>query len=385
MMPQWTLHTVMRQAWRSFASRIGFTAITICLITTVSATCGYLEAGARQNALDEETQLTAAGQYVYRAQARDENGSGLIPAARCQKLNNVQGIRAAMGIGTYQTATIRKAPGEHITYASVTGNPTPILDASQPLKQATTISNSDRAANTTTGDIIMDAALANRLGIADGTHLQITVGDQPQQPGEVVRVHTLDAQTRGFADSQLIWGQIAPIGMVGECVAEVTPGVDEHTARELIATGLDDGSGTIISISTLLERDPNARSPLERFRTRNTRWLWAASGMVCWAVLFVPLLFRRHEFALLRSVGAGSNPTALTFAVANILPLLVGHIAGCGWMMLVFLWIHRNLPAELWLAAASIGASLLTSMMLLMVGCAILARGSIARFIHKRL
>ncbi|NMM94223.1 hypothetical protein [Bifidobacterium oedipodis] len=385
MMPQWTIHTVIRQAWRSFASRIGFAAIAVCLIAMVSATCGYLEAGARQNALDEETQLTAAGQYVYRAQARDENGSGLIPAALCQKLNNVQGVKSAMGIGAYQTATVRKAPGEHITYVPVTGNPTPILDASQPLMQATTIGDSDESTNETIGDIIMDAALANRLGITDGTRLQITVGDQPQQLGEIVRVHTLDAQTRGFADSQLIWSQNAPIGMVGECVAEVTPGVDEHTARELIATGLDDGSGTIISISTLLERDPNTRSPLERFRTRNTRWLWAASGMVCWALLFIPLLFRRHEFALLRSVGAGSNPTALTFAVANMLPLLAGHIAGCGWMILVSLWIHRNPLTEPWLAAAFIGASLLTSIMLLMVGCTILARGSITRFIHNRL
>lgn len=379
MKTQWTMPVVLRQAWESFVSRIGFAAMLVALVAAVAGICGFVEADVRQEALDEETRLTVAGQYVYRAQARDENGNGLISAARCQRLNGVQGVRAAMGIGTYRTATILKAPGEHISYVPVVGNPALILDGSRQFSHA------GGDTDVVGGSVFIDTTLANGLGIVDGALLRVDIGEQRSQSVETVRVHTLDAHTRGFADSQLIWGQAAPAAAVGECIVEVAPGVDDGAARELISAGLNNGGSLVISISALLERDPNATTPLERFRNRTTRWLWAVSGVVCWALAFVPLLFRRHEFALLRSVGAGDNPTALVFIMANAFMLLTGHTAGLGWMALAFLWTHRHWPADTGLAAASIAASALLAVALLTVGCVALSRGSIAAFIHRRL
>ena len=112
--------------------------------------------------------------------------------------------------------------------------------------------------------------------------------------------------------------------------------------------------------------------------------LWLAGGVIAFLLLSLPLVFRRREFALYRSVGAGRNPTALIFAVANVLLALVGHVTGLAWSALIVAWVRRETSGLADMALQS-GASALICVALLTCGCVAMSRGSMAAYIHRQL
>lgn len=376
--PGWPLAAVWRQVLRTLACQPG-TALLLILLVTL--TCGGLtlaEANMRQNAFDYQTRLTVSGQYMLKASARTETGEGLISAAACVNLNRVTGVKAAAGFAGgargFTSTQLTKAPGEYLTTQTVVGNVAPIIDPSSPARYE--------------DGFLIDATLAKRLGIAEGARLELAMGDRNAGESTWQRqtavAHVLDASARKFNESQTLYAMGPATGTVAECLVEFEPGAYNDTARQTLAAALDDGH-TVISITPFLTADSNATPPLDQYRARISRWFWLVSGLACCLMLAMPLVFRRHEFALYRSVGAGRNPTALIYALSNAFMLAVGHAAGFLWMLLLFAWTHRSLPPMAGALAMTSGASFLVALGAVTLCCMLLARGNMATFIQKRL
>lgn len=375
MQSQWPLGAVWRQVRRTLMGQPGMALLLVLITALVGGGLGLAEANMRQSAFDYQSRLTASGQYVLKASARTETGEGLLSAAACAGLNWVPGVKTAAGfasgVATYLSATIAKAPGEYMSVQHVVGDFAPMLDPS--------------SASRFDDGVYIDAALAGRIGIAEGMRIGLTTsGNGGETSMRTVTAHLLDMSARKFNESQVLYAAGPTTGTVGECLVEFEPGAYSDDSRKMVAAALDDGR-TIVSITPFLAEDTNAVPPLEQYRGRISRWFWLASGLVCFLALFMPLVFRRHEFALYRSVGAGANPTALIHAISGALILLVGHLAGFLWMILIFAWTHRSLPAMIGTLAMNAGASFCVALFLTTIGCMALARGNMASFIQKRL
>lgn len=391
---EWSLRVVLRQVVRTLLAQPAMALLLVALIAAVSGGLTFVEATMRQNAIDYQQRLTAAGQYVYRAQARTESGEGLISAAACAALNGATGVKAAVGFAggasAYVAVTLAKAPGEHLTLRTASGNPVPVLDPSSP-------SRFDDG-------VFIDATLAKRLGIWDGMRVELGLqryadsgaiisgsvgtggagGTGSATVATQTTMHVIDMSARGFNESQNLYAIGPAIGTVAECLVEFDPGAWGESARQTLDAALGDGH-TVISVAPFLRSDATAITPLQQFETRASRLFWLVSGLACFALLAMPLVFRRHEFALYRSVGAGSNPTALIYAFANALLLAAGHVAGWLWMMLAFQWTRHASPASPGMLAMTAGASLLVATAATTAACMALSRGSMARFIQQRL
>ncbi|KAB8295569.1 hypothetical protein DSM100685_0179 [Bifidobacterium avesanii] len=372
--PQWPLGAVWRQVWRTVACQPGFVLLLVVLVAVASGGLAYAEAGMRADAFDYQSRLTAAGRYVYKASARTETGEGLISAAACANLNYAPGVRAAAGFtggqDAYVPASVNKAPGEYLTVRTAVGDPVRVIDPSSPGRW-------DEG-------FYIDSTLAARLGVYEGMNVALTLGRDGGERTVGAQAHLIGMSARGFDQSQTLYVIGPAVGMVAECLVEYEPGAYGESARQALMAALDDGR-TIVSVAPLLGGDANAVPPLDQYRARVSRYFWAVSGVVCFLVAFVPLVFRRHEFALYRSVGAGSGPTALVYAFANGLVLLAGHAAGLLWMLLAFLWVRRVWPPTPGVLAGGVGASFLLALALVVAGCVVLSRGNMATYIQKRL
>lgn len=387
------MRTVLRQTRRTLLAQPALVLLLAVLVALTSGGLALADAFARQDAFDYQRRLVAAGRYVYKAQARTETGEGLIPAGACAALNRTPGVRAAVGFmggarGSVPV-TLAKAPGEHLTLRTVSGNPAPVLDpTSEPRFD---------------DGFYMDAGLAARLGMGEGMRVELTentdvvvaaadgsvagggAGDGTRERPETITatVHVLDMSARGFNESQTIVAIGPATGTVAECLVEFEPGAWGDAARQTVAAALGDGR-TVVSIAPMLADDAMAASPLTQYRQRISRLFWLVSGLACFAIAFTPVAFRRHEFALYRSVGAGRNPTALVYALVSAAPLAVGHAGGLAWAVLAFQWTRRMTPQPGAIAAAAC-ASLFVAVAATAAGCIVLSRGSMARFIQHRL
>ena len=339
-------------------------------IALISGAFGLMEADMRQAALDYQSRLIASGRNIYKVQAQDEDGNGLLSASACLRLNTVSGVKASAGFRGgeqgFLDVSLAKAPGEFISYRGSVGDIAPILDPSS-------VSRFDEG-------FFIDTALAAKLGISDGSQVALTIADQPQ----TVTAHIVDASARNLNESQVLWGIADPSVPLSECLVELEPGAQSDAAREWISAAFDDGH-TIIAVTPFTQESGNAVPPLEQYRVRVSRFFWAVSGVACFVLLLVFMMFRRHEFALYRSVGAGKNPTSLIFIIANGVLLAIGHLAGACWMTLIVQWTRRQWPADPRLMTATVGASFALSLALITIGAAIISRGNMAAYIQKRL
>lgn len=269
------------------------------------------------------------------------------------------------GVFGSRAATIVKAPGQRFSYVPVVGNIIRILSV-------------DNAPDYGEG-VFIERQTAAGIGISDGDNVRIRMDDGAV---ETATAHVVEAE-RGFADTPQLWSYAAPQGSLTDCYVEFVPGAmtdDEHAVGWL-SSALDDGRSTV-SVTSMTRSD--AGRLLDRYMSRPTRFLWAASGVLSFLLLFLPMVFRRHEFALYRSLGAGRNPTALIYIVANMLLTAIGHGIGLAWAMLILAWTQRTIfePVESVMFAV---ASALTCVTLLTLGCVVLSRGSMAAYIHRQL
>ncbi|NMM99765.1 hypothetical protein G1C96_0343 [Bifidobacterium sp. DSM 109958] len=385
---EWPLRAVPEQTRRTLAAQPAVTALLIALTALTAGSLALADAAMRQDAIDQQTRLETAGRYVMRAQARTERGEGLIPAAVCHGLNLADGVRAAAGFVDGERGnvpvTLPKAPGEQLSMRTAVGDVAGMLDPSGPPRF-------DEG-------FYIDRTLAADLGIGDGMRVElVTDASRGTSDGEgertVATAHVLDLSARGFDQSRSIIAIGPPTGTVGECLVEMEPGAwgtddatdaGSETARNFVASALDDGR-TITSVTPFLDAATLDATPLERLRTRISRHFWLVSGLACAGLTLAPMLFRRHEFALYRSVGAGANPVALIHAAVCAIMLCAGHLSGWLWAELAFRWMRHAPPAEPWTTPAAAGASLLLASALVTAACALLARGDMAAYIQRRL
>ncbi|WP_143248918.1 FtsX-like permease family protein [Bifidobacterium tissieri] len=308
------------------ASQRLMTLLLVVTIAVATGACTLLDATSRSEILSEYDEAVVAGLNVYHAHAAGDDGTGRISAALCASLNTNPSVRASAGFFGSHAAMIIKAPGQRFSYVPVVGDITRILSVNN--------------ASDYDDGFFIDRQTATGIGITDGDNVQVRLDDGAVQTGVA---HVVDAD-RGFADTPRLWAYAAPQGNLTDCYVEFVPGAmsdDEHAVGWL--TSALDGQATTISVTSMAQVDGDRL--LDRYMGRSTRLLWVAGGVVTFLLLFLPMVFRRHEFALYRSVGAGRNPTALIFVLSSMAVALLGYGIGLAWAILMVLWTHRGLPS----------------------------------------
>ncbi|MBT1177938.1 hypothetical protein JS532_10315 [Bifidobacterium callimiconis] len=356
---------VLRQVGRTLAAQRLMTLLLVAAMAVLTGACAFLDASSRYEIMAEHDQAVSAGLNVYHAHAAGDDGTGRISAALCASLNTNPSVNAAAGVFGSRAVTIVKAPGRHFSYVPVVGDITRILSA-------------ENASDYDDGFFI-ERRTAAEIGVSDGDNVRIRMDDGSV---ETATAHVVEAE-RGFADTPQLWSYTAPQGSLTDCYVEFVPGAmtDDEQAVGWLSAALDDGRSTI-SVTPMTQSD--AGKLLDRYMSRPTRFLWAAGGALAFLLLFLPLVFRRHEFALYRSLGAGKNPTALIYIVANTLLTVLGHGIGLAWAMLILAWVQRTIFEPTGSAMFAM-ASMLTCVTLLTLGCVVLSRGSMAAYIHRQL
>lgn len=362
---EWSFRVVLRQVGRTLAAQRLMALLLVAAVAVIAGACVFLDVSSRHEIMAEHDQEVSDGLNVYRAHAAGDDGTGRISAALCASLNTNPSVNAAAGVFGSRAATIVKAPGMRFSYVPVVGDITRILSVGN-------VSDYGEG-------VFIERQMAAGIGISDGDNVRIRMDDGSV---ETATAHVVDAE-RGFGDTPQLWSYTSPQGSLTDCYVEFVPGAmaDDEQAVGWLSSALDDGRSTV-SVTPMTRSD--AGGLLDRYMSRPTRFLWTAGGVLSFLLLFLPMVFRRHEFALYRSLGAGRNPTALIYIVANALLTAIGHGTGLAWAMLILAWTQRTIfePVESVMFAA---ASALTCVTLLTLGCVVLSRGSMAAYIHRQL
>ena len=296
------LVTCWREALANLlATPYRFALVAVVLATTV-AYAGSREASAVHELDIRAMQLRVAGSDVVVATGRD----GGVPAAACERLGSLGGVRSAGALRSDGQVVIPTNPQS--TYDTFTASPG--------MAHVLTV----RAA---TGSVLVGGAMARELGLVSRSGLDLS--------GVVRRVTVLPETS---ARSQLVDRGVVTLAPAaaswsGSCYVELQDGGADSAAAWLPAE-LAMPRGQLV-VSPLLSGGsgagvPGGASPENDFRHRADRYDWLLLPLVPLTVWLLLVRSRRTELALYSLSGARPAHVALLLWLEALAVAVVGAV-----------------------------------------------------------
>lgn len=347
----WTIRALLTETWRNlgaYSYRTGFALISSSLLLGLVA-AAELQISSQLLAVQADQALRGANVVIVKAE------SGL-SAARCEAARSLSGVVHAGGLRPDHVGRLASAPSTPLQVAFVTPG---------------FVSVASPAGDTATGKAVL-------LGVAAATDLRVTAGSLlAWEDGEVWRVGAVVALgARAPTIDRWVLVQSAPQGSVRECWLEFDPGAMGSAAQ---ITRYWFSAAKEIEVRAAFNEGDAARDLAAEFRSRPQSFAWIFAGIILTLVYWVQAWFRRPEFALYHSLGAGQRGTHLMLQAEVLLVTIAGMSIGGVWSLtLAQVAVHAVASDQLLVAAQSMVSAALLFVAMGPLGAAIFVRGSTA-------
>lgn len=302
---------------RAAPVRLLLTAVLAMALGTAAAACSALDVAAVERAWRDQR---AAGSSTWEIRAPWTDG---LSASRCDALRTVAGVRTAggmLGTATWlpQTAPDTRVPGRVVT----PGFPALVWPEDPGVP--------GRA-------VVAGESIAGELGWAAGTLTSLTEAvstvDGATSPGSLLRIDAVGTGTTRFEGmDRALLVTSAPSGSVDTCYVEAVPGAAAGVA-EVLADWFEPDEGAIpvpFWSPGPLDRDPEAE-----LRTRPSRWVPLAAGLVLAGCTGVTWWARRTDVAVYRMLGMSRWQVLRMVSVEVVLSVLVPCQVGVAGLVVV--------------------------------------------------
>lgn len=260
--------------------------------------------------VDRFAQEVAAGRFVWRV--APGGAAGGLPAANCDGLATVDGIRASGAVIGETAIVAANQPQARYQLSMATAGYPAVLWPGQ-------------AVSTPSGGLLAGAVVAENLGLVEGSTLLITDESNPQSSRSVRIDRVLPPSARDSGADRRLFRVVLPAGSVDECLVDADPG---HSADVpgLLTERFSASAGAVVA--PLRPTDSLGRRPETELDNRASGWAWLLGGGVLGVLGLMLWFFRRADLALYRLVGVPRGTLAFMLAAEQLIFTLVPVQAG---------------------------------------------------------
>jgi hypothetical protein len=304
MSPSWQLTELCLEPLRNLRATPVRTAATVGLAALVLGGLALVELDATERVLALRAELDERGAHVFIVRAEDG-----LPAARCEALRGLTGVRSAGGVRLSEPVAPLVAPRLRFQAAAVTTGILPVWDPGYRQAEGT--------------GFVIGRSVADELAVDSGARLTLADGRRD------VVADILDVDDRYPEAARWIVEVVPPSGRVSECWVEFSPSAS-GIARDLLAAWFE-GPGNQVEVRWLRPPDEFARDPARELATRPQAAAWLPLGGVVGLLAALVSWLRRSEAALYAVLGVRKWGLVLMAQLEAVVVVSSGYLLGVAW------------------------------------------------------
>jgi hypothetical protein len=301
-----------REAAANLASRLALTAVLVVVMGGAYLFVAIGEANAFVATRNYDANLDRTGYSTYVIEAVP-NATTELQAADCQRLEIVDGVRAATWMRGPVTAHLHGRGGPTLPVWGMGGDVIELIDAADPL----------RGPKWHAETLLIDVG-SPVSALADDGRPSIQVEFNKEELALSARTVRLSALGPGLSGNA-IWVDPSP-GPVALCLLFVEPG---HREAVVASTEIALPSTGGISKQWVLANADAFDTPTERFEHRSSQWNYALAAVAVWLVWCFTLRLKRSDRALYAVIGLRSSGVAFLAGIEFLGVWLIANLTTC--------------------------------------------------------